>query len=169
MDIKSCQFCKKQFDISETFWKNETTCDVCYEKNTENIEELRAERIEALEQSRIEAKKKLSEEREMLLKNQEERIKANKSDAKEVNAKAKSSVSLNQNVADLFISVNTFLYILGFVLIAIFGLNFGRYGILIVLLGSLILFVSWGAFAIIAEIYKNLKEINAKIKSPDKD
>ena len=102
-------------------------------------------------------------------KNQEERIKANKSDAKEVNDEAESSVSLNQNVADLFISVNTFLYILGFVFIAIFGLSFGSNGILIVLLGSLILFVSWGAFAIIAEIYKNLKEINAKIKSPDKD
>ena len=71
MDIKSCQFCNKQFDTYETFWKNETTCDVCYEKNTENIEELRAERIEALEQSRIEAKKELSEEREMLLKKQE--------------------------------------------------------------------------------------------------
>ena len=85
------------------------------------------------------------------------------------NDEAESSVSLNQNVADLFISVNTFLYILGFVFIAIFGLSFGSNGILIVLLGSLILFVSWGAFAIIAEIYKNLKEINAKIKSPDKD
>ena len=87
----------------------------------------------------------------------------------DANDEAESSVSLNQNVADLFISVNTFLYILGFVLIAIFGLSFGSNGILIVLLGSLILFVSWGAFAIIAEIYKNLKEINAKIKSPDKD
>ena len=85
------------------------------------------------------------------------------------NDEAESSVSLNQNVADLFISVNTFLYILGFVLIAIFGLSFGSNGILIVLFCSLILFVSWGAFAIIAEIYKNLKEINAKIKSPDKD
>ena len=87
----------------------------------------------------------------------------------DANDEAESSVSLNQNVADLFISVNTFLYILGFVLIAIFGLSFGSNGILIVLFCSLILFVSWGAFAIIAEIYKNLKEINAKIKSPDKD
>lgn len=87
----------------------------------------------------------------------------------DANDEAESSVSLNQNVADLFISVNTFLYILGFVFIAIFGLSFGSNGILIVLFCSLILFVSWGAFAIIAEIYKNLKEINAKIKSPDKD
>jgi len=103
------------------------------------------------------------------LNKQQPNKKENIFDAQELSNESESSVSLNQNVADLFISVNTFLYILGFVLIAIFGLNFGRNGILIVLLGSLILFVSWGAFAIIAEIYKNLKEINAKIKSPDKD
>ena len=95
--------------------------------------------------------------------------KENKSEVKEISDEIESSVSLNQNVADLFISVNTFLYIVGFVLIIIFSLNFGSGGVLIALLGSLILFVSWGAFAIIAEIYKNLKEINSKIKSADKD
>jgi uncharacterized protein YbjQ (UPF0145 family) len=71
MEIKSCQFCKKQFDIYESFWRDKTTCDACYEKYTENIEELRAERIKTLEQSSIEAKKELADEREILLKKQE--------------------------------------------------------------------------------------------------
>lgn len=71
MEIKSCQFCEKQFDVYETFWRNKTTCDACYEKYTENIEELRAEKIKTLEQSKKEVKKELSEENEMLLKKQE--------------------------------------------------------------------------------------------------
>ena len=102
-------------------------------------------------------------------KNQQVKIEENKSEVKEISDEIESSVSLNQNVADLFVSLITFLYIVGFVFIIIFSLNVGNGGVLIALLGSLILFLSWGAFAIIAEIYKNLKEINSKIKSADKD
>jgi len=102
-------------------------------------------------------------------KNQEEKIKANNSDVKQIDDEAKSSVSLNQTVADGFIGISTFLYIIAFVVVAFVGITLPSNGILFALMGSFVIFISWGGFAIIAEIYKNLKEINAKIKSPDKD
>lgn len=99
---------------------------------------------------------------------EKEKIKANNSDVKQINDEAKSSVSLNQTVANGFIGISTFLYIIAFV-VAFVGITLPSNGILFALMGSFVIFISWGGFAIIAEIYKNLKEINAKIKSPDKD
>ena len=99
--------------------------------------------------------------------NQQSEKDENESDIKISNTE--SSFSINKAVADMFIFLSTVLFGLGIISVFVIGASLPRDGFIFIFIGMLVLLVSWGAFAVVAEIYRNLKEINAKIKSPDKD
>ena len=89
-------------------------------------------------------------------------------------SKANSKYSLNAYLADTTITfVHIFFFIIVGLLIYIsykigqwFG---GGLGFEIFIIGLVFIILNFGLFAIFAEIYRHLKEINNKTKHPDKD
>ena len=89
-------------------------------------------------------------------------------------SKANSKYSLNAYLADTTITfVHIFFFIIVGLLIYIsykigqwFG---GGLGFDIFIIGLVFIILNFGLFAIFAEIYRHLKEINNKTKHPDKD
>ena len=84
------------------------------------------------------------------------------------NSKPNSKYSLNAYLADTTIAfVGFFFFIIVALLIYIsfkVGLGFDLF-----LIGLVFIILNFGLFAIFAEIYRHLKEINNKTKHPDKD
>ncbi|MDA9044894.1 hypothetical protein N9H95_03230 [Gammaproteobacteria bacterium] len=89
-------------------------------------------------------------------------------------SKANSKYSLNAYLADTTI---TFFHIFFFIFVA--SLIYSTYkiydyfgdglGLDVFIIGLVIIILNYGLFAIFAEIYRHLKEINSKTKLPDKD
>ena len=96
-------------------------------------------------------------------------------------SKPKSSYSVNTYIADTFIRLIKFAFAI--IVIALMVLAYqlgdefgGEVGLSTFIFGFIFTIIIFGSFAIFAEIYQSLrgveqslKEINAKIKSPDKD
>ena len=84
------------------------------------------------------------------------------------NSQPNSKYSLNAYLADTTIAfVGFFFFIIVALLIYIsfkVGLGFDLF-----LIGLVFIILNFGLFAIFAEIYRHLKEINSKTKHPDKD
>ena len=90
------------------------------------------------------------------------------------NSKPNSKYSLNAYLADTTITfVGIFFFIIVALLIYIsfkIGLSFGGgLGWDVFIFGLVFIILNFGLFAIFAEIYRHLKEINSKTKHPDKD
>lgn len=90
------------------------------------------------------------------------------------NYKPNSKYSLNAYLADTTI---TFVHIFFFIFVALLiyisykiGQSFGDgLGFDIFIIGLVFIIINFGLFAIFAEIYRHLKEINNKTNHPDKD
>jgi len=86
-----------------------------------------------------------------------------------VSSSSNASVSTHSVIADSTISLVKFLFFVCFILTAIssFVLFEGGFAFGFFVISTIVLIISFGTFSIFAEIYTNLKEINAKIKAPD--
>jgi len=144
----------------------------------EFIDEIHSECNEKYQKEVNEAREEVNEAREEVNEAREEVKEDRDTQVKDAllysNSQSNSKYSLNAYLADTTITFfNIFFFIFVALLIYIsykigqwFG---GGFGFDVFLIGLLIAIFNSGLFAIFAEIYRHLKEINNKTNHPDKD
>ena len=84
-------------------------------------------------------------------------------------SKPNSSTSTNSVISDTTITLVNVIFFFALIGIVYISSQLPLYKFEFFLLASIALFLNFGIFSIFAEMYRNLKEINSKIKHPDND
>ena len=124
----------------------------------EFLDEVHSECMEKYEKEVNEAREEVKEDRDTQVK-----------DAPlYANSQSNSNYSLNAYLADTTITFSSIFFFIIVALLIYISFKVGL-GFDLFLIGLVFIILNFGLFAVFAEIYRHLKEINNKTKHPDKD